>query len=216
MPSCILAGIGTDVGKTLVSAVLVQAMGWHYWKPVQSGSLQHTDTREVQRLVSRTDVVFHREAYRLNQPLSPHAAAALDGIRIHAETLQPPQSERPLLIELAGGLMVPLREDYLILDWLSTLNLPVILVSRYYLGSINHTLLSLRILQQAGIPLMGLILNGNSVATTRDVILQHGGQPVIAEIPEQPRIDASSVRALGASLNTRVLEEQGFRRIPLP
>jgi dethiobiotin synthetase len=173
----IVAGIDTNAGKTVVSAILAERLQADYWKPVQAGDLDDTDTDKVRRWVSNPRTVCHPEAYRLRTPMSPHGAAALDGIRIEASGLALPATRNRLLIELAGGLMVPLRPDFLIIDWLEQLGLPVVLVSRYYLGSINHTLLSIDALRRRGIPLAGIIFNGEEVPTTREVVLAHAQAP---------------------------------------
>ena len=149
----IVAGIGTDTGKTVASAILCQALKADYWKPVQAGDLQNTDTHKIKRWVPSTKT--HSEAYRLTQPMSPHAAAAIDGNTIEENNLVPPNTTNDLIIELAGGLMVPLREDFLNIDWVASTGLPIILVSNYYLGSINHTLLSLSLIKSRNIPLLG-------------------------------------------------------------
>ena len=149
----IVAGIGTDTGKTVASAILCKALKADYWKPVQAGDLDNTDSHKVKRWTSET--IIHPEAYRLTQPMSPHAAATIDDLTIEASNLQIPTTENPLIVELAGGLMVPMREDYLNIDWVASTGLPVILIADYYLGSINHTLLSLAALKSRQIPLIG-------------------------------------------------------------
>ena len=136
----IVAGIGTEIGKTVASAVLVEALQADYWKPIQSGGLEDSDTDTVRRLITNSTSYFHPEAYRLTQPLSPHAAAEIDGVTIELEKLTVPLTRNGLVIELAGGLMVPLNSNDLTIDWVQKLGLPVVLVSRNYLGSINHTL----------------------------------------------------------------------------
>ncbi len=210
MSACIIAGIGTNVGKTLVSSVLVQALGWDYWKPVQSGELAHKDTDEIRRLIQRSDVVLHEEAYCFNEAMSPHHAAFLDGQQVTLDGLKIPVSHRCLLIELAGGVMVPLREDFLVLDWLKILRFPVILVCRYYLGCINHTLMSVRVLQYAGIPVLGLVFNGEEVSSSREAILAQTGLPVVADIPQLSNIGPESVCESGAMINLKVLQDAGF------
>ena len=155
-----ITGIGTGVGKTIVSAVLVQKLQADYWKPIQSGDLDNSDTALVRSLVSNKTTVFHPEAYRLTQPFSPHKSAALDGIRIDPEKVILPKTNNLLVIEGAGGLMVPLNEDYLMIDLIKKLDAEVILVSQNYLGSINHTLMSAGILKSNGIKLSRLIFSG--------------------------------------------------------
>lgn len=171
----IIAGIGTEVGKTVIAAILTEQLKADYWKPVQAGDLHDTDTHKVERWISNPHTVCHPEAYRLHTPMSPHEAARRDGVRIDASKLVIPSTKKPLVIELAGGLMVPLREDYLIIDWLEQIKIPVVLVSRFYLGSINHTILSVDALQRRGIPLAGIVFNGEMVESSKQAILAYTG-----------------------------------------
>jgi len=126
MKTYFITGIGTDIGKTVVSAILVEALKADYWKPVQSGDLHQTDTMKVQGLISNSISNFFPEAYRLTQPMSPHAAAAIDGVRINLESLQVPPTNNNLIIEGAGGLMVPLNNDFLVIDLIEKLKAEVI------------------------------------------------------------------------------------------
>ena len=164
----IVAGIGTEIGKTVVSAIIVEALQADYWKPVQSGALDDSDTETVRALVSNPRSRFHPEAYRLREPLSPHAAAQIDGVTIELDKLIMPQTHTNLVVELAGGLMVPLNNRDLNIDWVQQSGLPVVLVSRNYLGSINHTLLSIEACRTRLIPVLGLVFlsspNGNAQA----------------------------------------------------
>ncbi|SOD95821.1 dethiobiotin synthase [Spirosoma fluviale] len=181
----IVAGIGTEIGKTVVSAVLVEALQADYWKPVQSGGLDDSDTDTVRRLVSNPKSYFHPEAYRLTQPLSPHAAAELDGINIELGNFMLPQTENALVVELAGGLMVPLNDGELMIDLVQRLALPVVLVSRNYLGSINHTLLSVEACRSRSIPLVGVLFNGPTVPASESFILTYTGLPCIGRIGQE-------------------------------
>lgn len=196
----IVAGIGTEIGKTFISSVLVEALQADYWKPIQSGGLDFSDTDTVKSLVSVSNNTFFPEAYRLNEPLSPHAAAALDGITIELSKIQLPVTERNLIVELAGGLMVPLSDNDLVLDMVQQLNLPVILVSKNYLGSINHTLLSIEALRSRNIPVEGIIFNGISNASTEHFILNYTKLKCLGRIPTQAEIDKPAVRKLADSL----------------
>ncbi|MFW6093859.1 MAG: dethiobiotin synthase [Pseudomonadota bacterium] len=195
MNGVVVAGIGTEVGKTVVSAVLVEALDADYWKPVQSGGLEHTDTMAVEALASGPGRRFHPEAYRLTQPLSPHAAARFDGVTIDPAALALPATERPLVVELAGGLMVPLSETLLNLDLLADWRLPVVLVCSYYLGSINHTLLSVQALESRGVPLAGLVLNGAGPAESRAAKLGFSGARCLLELPWPESVDAGFIRS---------------------
>jgi dethiobiotin synthetase len=189
----IVAGIGTEIGKTFISSILVEALEANYWKPIQSGGLDYTDTDTVKGLVTNQKSVFYPEAYRLTQPLSPHAAAVIDGVTIELKDFQLPQTTAPLVVELAGGLMVPLSNDLLNIDLIEKFNLPVVLVTRNYLGSINHTLLSVHLLQSRGIAIKGLIFNGLSNPATESFILNHTKLPLLAKVEEHSEITPSLV-----------------------
>jgi len=183
----IVAGIDTDTGKTVASAILCKALQADYWKPVQAGDLDNTDSHKIKRWVPETTI--HPEAYRLNTPMSPHAAAEIDQVTIEEHALSIPQTERDLVIELAGGLMVPFRKDFLSIDWVAKTRLPVVLVSNYYLGSINHTLLSLAMIKQRNIPLAGVIFNGIKNSSTFDVIMYRSGANCLLEIDKEKEVD---------------------------
>lgn len=169
----IIAGIGTEIGKTLISSILTETLQADYWKPIQSGALDFTDTDTVKSLISNSKTVFHQETYRLNQPMSPHAAAAIDGVEIELSKFQFPETNNHLIVELAGGIMVPLNDRETNLDLIKKLNIPVILISKNYLGSINHTLLSAEVLRMNGIEVKGLIFNGIENKSSEDFILNH-------------------------------------------
>ncbi|MFK7922690.1 MAG: dethiobiotin synthase [Bacteroidia bacterium] len=184
MRGYIVAGIGTEIGKTVVSAILCHALGADYWKPIQAGELENTDSHKVQRWANLDSAQIIPEAYALTQPMSPHAAAPLDGVKIKTERLALPNTKNPLIAEIAGGIMVPINEHQLNLDLLKAWQLPVILVSRYYLGNINHSLLTAAILKQHGVPVKGWILNGKPVKASKEAILNFSQLPLLAEIPE--------------------------------
>lgn len=198
-----VSGIGTEVGKTVVSAILVEALQADYWKPVQSGDLDYTDTDKVREWTG-FGVRTHPENYRLRTPASPHASAAIDGVAIRLESFQLPATDNFLVAEGAGGLMVPLNGRHLIIDLIEHLALPVVLVSRHYLGSINHTLLSVEALQRRGIPVAALIFNGAPHASTEQAIEQFGGIPGLLNVPDLSAIDreqvAGAATALGATI----------------
>lgn len=156
-----VTGIGTDVGKTIVSAILVEKLKADYWKPIQSGDLDNSDTMKVQRLISNPVTRFHPETYRLTQPYSPHKSADLDGVNIDLNQIQLPDTDNQLLIEGAGGLMVPLNDQHFVIDLIEKFNAEAVLVVKHYLGSINHTLLSLELLKQKKIKVKVLIFNGD-------------------------------------------------------
>lgn len=166
-----ISGIGTGVGKTVASAVLCQQLRADYWKPVQSGDLDQTDSHRVARLTSARETQIHPERFRLNTPASPHQAALQDQVEIKLEDFTLPETRNSLVIEGAGGLLVPLSASCLMTDLVSALGAEVILVARDYLGCINHTLLSLLALEHSRIPLRHLILNGSFNAFSREAIL---------------------------------------------
>jgi dethiobiotin synthetase len=188
-----ITGIGTGIGKTLVSAILVEKLKADYWKPIQSGDLHETDTMRVQQLVTNNISTFHPEAYKLTQPFSPHKSAALDGITIEREKIILPQTENQLIIEGAGGLMVPLADDFLIIDLIKQLNAEVILVSQFYLGSINHTLLSIMALKQYKIPIKGIIFNGDEDIDAKEFILKHSKVPFLGSIPILNKVNRNDI-----------------------
>lgn len=198
----IVAGIGTEIGKTVASAILVEALEADYWKPVQSGALEDSDTETVRQLISNTTTRFHPEAYRLTQPLSPHAAAEIDGVRIDMSRINVPDSENTLIIELAGGLMVPLNDRDLTIDWVAQSGLPVVLVSRNYLGSINHTLLSIEACRSRQIPLLGLIINGPSVPATEHFILNYSGLQCLGRIGQEAGITKEIVKTYANQIDS--------------
>ncbi|GAB3779041.1 dethiobiotin synthase [Spirosoma horti] len=196
----IVAGIGTEIGKTVASAVLVEALQADYWKPIQSGGLDDSDTDTVRRLISNSTSYFYPEAYRLTQPLSPHAAAEIDGITIELDTLTPPKTQNRLIIELAGGLMVPLNNHDLTIDLVQKLGFPVVLVSRNYLGSINHTLLSVDACRSRNIPLLGILFNGPTVPTSETFILNYTDLPCLGRIGQEETITKEVIKKYAGSL----------------
>jgi len=174
-----ITGIGTGIGKTIVSAILVEGMQADYWKPIQSGDLDNSDTLKVKSLVLNTKSVFHPETYRLTQPYSPHKSADLDGIVIDPKNIIPPNTNNSLIIEGAGGLMVPLNNDFLMIDLIQQLNADVILVVKHYLGSINHTLLSIDALHNRNIPIKAIIFNGERDQYSEDIINKYARCPAL-------------------------------------
>jgi dethiobiotin synthetase len=190
----IIAGIGTEIGKTFISSILTEALQADYWKPIQSGALDFTDSDTVRSLIFNDKTVFYPEAYRLNQPMSPHAAAAIDGIEIELSKFQLPQTDKHLIVELAGGIMVPLNDRETNLDLIKKLNIPVILVSKNYLGSINHTLLSAEILKMNNIQVKGLIFNGEQNKYSEDFILNYTKLECLGRVNFEENIDKSVVK----------------------
>jgi len=181
-----VTGIGTDVGKTIVAAILTEALQADYWKPIQCGSLELTDTERVKRLVESEQSFFHPEAYRLKTPASPHHAAEVEEKKIHWGRLKVPETENTLVIEGAGGLLVPFNyKGETMLDMAKNWEAEVVVVSRNYLGSINHTLLTIKVLQDSGVKVLGLIFNGESNPSTEEVILKTTKVPLLGRIKEE-------------------------------
>lgn len=179
-----ITGTDTNVGKTVVSAMFTLGLQAAYWKPLQSGLTPITDTDYIRQITQLDDAHFLPERYRLSQPLSPHAAAAIDGIRIALTDFELPLTPQShLIVEGAGGLMVPLNERDLMIDLIKHLNLPVCLVARSTLGTINHTLLSIAQLRRAEIPIMGVVINGKPNLSNRDAIAHFGQVPILGELP---------------------------------
>jgi dethiobiotin synthetase len=196
-----ITGIGTDVGKTVVAAIVVEKLQADYWKPIQSGDLDNTDTMKVQRLVSNEISVFHPEAYRLTQPYSPHKAAALDGVEVEMKKIKLPKANNQLVVEGAGGLMVPLNNEHLMIDLIEKLNADVILVSRNYLGSINHTLLSLEALLNRGINIRAIIFNGDADEYTQSIIeIQTRHEVPVLHIGNLPDVSRSAIASEAVKL----------------
>ncbi len=178
-----VTGIGTNVGKTVVSAILSESLKATYWKPVQAGDLDNSDSIKVNRLTS-DDVNVLDEKYRLNTPASPHLAAEIDGINIQLSDFSLPTVDGNLIVEGAGGLMVPMNnQGDLYIDLIQKFNLPVILVSMHYLGSINHTLLSIEALKSRNIQIEGIVFVGDENQATEKIILQKTNVRMIARIP---------------------------------
>ncbi|MFM1931826.1 MAG: hypothetical protein RL226_1129 [Bacteroidota bacterium] len=199
-----VTGIDTNAGKTVVSAALCHVLGADYWKPVQSGDLDNTDSMKVKALAPEDTHLFP-ERYQLTRPMSPHASAALDGIKIELSQLQLPSNARPLIVEGAGGIMVPLNEDQTILDLLLVWNIPTIVVTRNYLGSINHTLLSLEVLQQRGVPVAGIIVNGEGNRTSEAAIERMSGIPVLCRIPTLETLDRWTLATVATEIRSGFL-----------
>ena len=184
----IIAGIGTEIGKTVVSAILSKALNAGYWKPIQSGNVEDGDSNHVNHWVNNENLTIFPSTYELSQPLSPHTAAEIDGVEIDLEKFQIPQTDEPLIIELAGGIMVPLNSKKTNLDLIKKFMLPVILVSKNYLGSINHTLLTFEQLKAHQIPIKGIVFNGPSNPSGETFIENYTQLPVLLRIQQETSI----------------------------
>ena len=193
-PKIFVTGTGTGVGKTFVSAILAVGLSAGYWKPVQSGLLEKTDTAWVREMTGLPSTHFYPESYRFRFPLSPHVAAEKDGIHIDLESMDLPETSlEHIIVEGAGGIMVPLNERHLMLDLMKKLQLPVLLVAESGLGTINHTLLSLELLKNHSVQVFGVVMNGPRNPENRKAIEHFGNTRVCAEIEPLEPIDKETL-----------------------
>lgn len=193
-----VTGIDTDSGKSLVSAILCEALLADYWKPIQAGI--PTDTESVKKLVSNQQTRFHPESYLLNTPASPHAAAAKENITINLDAIKVPHTRNDLIIEGAGGCLVPLNDDQFIIDLAVHLQCKLIVVSDLYLGSINHTLLTFKELEARKLPVMGVIFNGEENPESQRIILKHSGWHPLLHIKREKEINQEIVSVYAKEL----------------
>lgn len=191
----VIAGTDTGVGKTIFSAALAGALGASYWKPVQAGLDGETDSQIVARLSGLAAGRILPEAWRLKTPASPHLAARLDGVAIDVERLDPPACERALVIETAGGVMTPLTLTTPTADLLARWRLPVILVARTTLGTINHSLLSIEALRRREAPLAGVAFVGDENIDTQETIAAMGDVRVLGRLPFVTPLTQKSLHA---------------------
>lgn len=192
-----ISGIHTDAGKTVTSAFLQLALDADYWKPIQAGDLNFGDTDRVKAWTGTPADRFHPVRHALNTPASPHYAARIDGVEIRLEDFKLPETDgRNLIVEGAGGLLVPINDQETVADLVGKLGLPVILVSRHYLGSINHTLLSIGFLKDRGIPLAGLIYSGGDSPETVRIVAEQTGVSPLVELPELDTVDSVGIDLL--------------------
>jgi dethiobiotin synthetase len=187
-----ITGISTDVGKTIASAIITEALEADYWKPIQAGDLNDSDSHKIQRYISNYKSVIHENSYKLNTPASPHLAAELDGIAIDLKNIIEPKTDNHLVIEGAGGLFVPLNKTNFVIDLIQP-DYKVIVVSRHYLGSINHTLLTIEALKNRKINIAGIIFNGNENRPTETIILNATQLKCIGRIEEEPYFDQNVI-----------------------
>lgn len=202
-----ITGISTDVGKTIASSIIVEALEADYWKPIQAGDLDNSDTHKVKSRISNSKSQFYPNAYELNTPASPHLAAEIDKITIDLEQIQEPKTENHLVIEGAGGIFVPLNEK----DTIADLILPdykVIIVSRHYLGSINHTLLTIEAIQNRGFEVSGIIFSGSENKSTESLILNKTGIKCIGRIEEEPYFDQNVIKEYADLFRENLLQLQ--------
>lgn len=190
----IVSGTDTNVGKTVLAALLTLALDASYWKPIQSGLAGKTDTELVREWTGLPPARFRAEAYRLQAPRSPHHAAALEGVRIDPARLTLPADRGPLVVEGAGGLLVPLNDAMLEIDLFRQWGVPIVLAARSGLGTINHTLLSIEAIGSRGLPLKGVVFLGEPDRDNEAAVSRFSGAPILGRVPRLERIDAAALR----------------------
>ena len=196
-----ILGIHTGIGKTIAAAVLAEAMGADYWKPVQAG-MEERDMAVVKQLLTNGNNRVHEEALKLTQPMSPHAAAAIDGIDIDYTKFTWPKTDKTLLVETAGGILSPMSAHTTMADFVAHYKMPAILIAQNYLGSINHTLLSIEVLKSRGINLLGIVMNGHPYQSSETFIEQYSKVTIIARIPHFDKLDNNSVSTFARTIKT--------------
>lgn len=188
-----ITGIGTDVGKTITAAIITQALEADYWKPIQAGDIDQSDSHKIQHYISNQKTIIHPNSYQLNTPASPHLAAELDGVSIVLDQIIEPKTKNHLVIEGAGGVLVPLNSTDCVIDFVRS-DYKVIVVSRHYLGSINHTLLTVEALQNRKIKIAGIVFSGTENKATESIILQKTKLTCIGRIDEEPYFDQNVIQ----------------------
>ncbi len=209
----VICGTDTDVGKTVVSALFVQGLEATYWKPVQSGTEGGGDRQRVIDLLDLPEDRLHPEAYAFQAPVSPHWAAEREGRCIDPEQLKLPAIDEPLVVETAGGLMVPLTRHWLQIQQLQRWQLPVVLVARSELGTLNHTLLSLEALRRRNIPILGLVINGPSHADNPRTLHELGDVPLLCELPLLEQLNAKALARQWRVQNVKAKVETEINRL---
>lgn len=188
-----ITGISTDVGKTITSAIITEALEADYWKPVQAGDLNNSDSHKIKAYLSNSKSHLFENSYALQTPASPHLAAEIDGITIDLKSIKEPETSNHLVIEGAGGIFVPLNTTETIIDLIHP-DYKVIVISRHYLGSINHTLLTIEALQSRKINIAGIIFNGEENKSSEEIILNKTGVKCIGRIENEPYFDKNVIR----------------------
>jgi|SRR5690606_20155838 len=201
MKQFFVTGISTDVGKTITSAVLVEALQADYWKPVQTGDDSDSDT--ISSLISNSKTVIHKSSYSLKAPISPHAAAALEGVYIDHNKIQEPITENHLIIEGAGGVLVPLNDSDTLLDIIMP-TYHVVVVVKHYLGSINHSLLTIKWLLLKGYD-VAILFNGEPNAASEDIIAKITGVPVLGRIGQEATLTKEVVKKYAEQLRPALM-----------
>ena len=188
-----ITGIGTDVGKTIASSIITESLRADYWKPIQAGDLDSSDSHKIQRYISNDKTVIHPNSYALKTPASPHYAAEIDGVVIDLNKIVEPQTKNHLVVEGAGGVFVPINNTDCVIDLIRP-DYKVVVVSRHYLGSINHTLLTIEALQNRKIQVAGIIFSGEENKATESIILSKTGIKCIGRIEQEPYFDQNVIK----------------------
>ena len=199
-----ITGIGTDVGKTIAAAVITEALEADYWKPIQAGDIDNCDSKKIKSYISNSKTVIHPNSYMLSTPASPHYAAQMDNITIDATQIKKPATNNHLVIEGAGGLLVPLNDTLTIADLIKP-DYKIIVVSRHYLGSINHTLLTFEALRQRNITVAGIVFNGDQNRATEAIILKQTGSKMIGRIDNEPYFDKNVIKEYADLFSEKLL-----------
>ncbi|MDX1753740.1 MAG: dethiobiotin synthase [Salinimicrobium sediminis] len=202
-----ITGIGTEVGKTIAAAIVTEALEADYWKPIQAGDLEHSDTHKIKSLISNKKTVFHENAYALKTPMSPHAAAEIDNIKIRVSEIEEPATKNHLVIEGAGGLLVPLNAVETIADLIQR-DHRVILVSRHYLGSINHTLLTIEALRARDLNCFGIIFSGEEHPSSEKIIAEMSGVEILGRIDQEPYFDRNVILEYAEKFRNKLTENE--------
>lgn len=200
-----ITGISTDVGKTVASAIITEALEADYWKPVQAGDLDCSDSHKIRKYISNTKTIIHPNAYQLNTPASPHLAAEMDNIRIDLAQIKEPETNNHLVIEGAGGIYVPLNETDTVADLIQP-DYKVVVVSRHYLGSINHTLLTIEALKNRNLNIAGIVFSGNENPSSESIILSKTGIKFLGRIEQEPYFDQNVIKEYADNFRDRLLE----------
>lgn len=200
-----ITGISTDVGKTIASAIITEALEADYWKPIQAGDLNNSDSHKIKAYLSNPKTIIFENSYALQTPASPHLAAEIDGITIDLKQIIEPQTSNHLVIEGAGGIFVPLNNQETIVDLIQP-DYKVIVVSRHYLGSINHTLLTIEALQNRKINIAGIIFNGDQNKSSEEIILNKTGVKFLGRIENEPYFDQNVIREYADIFRETLLE----------
>ena len=200
-----ITGIGTNVGKTIASAIITQALEADYWKPIQAGEVDFSDKHKVQCLLENKKSKIWDNSFVLQTPASPHYAAAIDGITIELAQIKEPKTKNHLVIEGAGGILVPLNETKTIIDIIQP-DYQVVVVSRHYLGSINHTMLTIQALRARNLKIAGLVFSGDENPATESIILSTTGLKMLGRIEEEPYFDANVISYYAEKFKSKLTE----------